>query len=367
MRSPSRAGAAQQLGDHAVGERLLAGVRPRPQHPGAARRDRLERLLREARLADARLALDQHERRALVVRVEQPPELARAPDERELDDPPGTGALATGAARAAAADRVVELGRLAQRRDPQLGVEHAHAAPVLLERVAAATGARRRGRSAGGGWARAAGRARAARRRRRSPRRSGPSSASASARRSSSAARSRRVSSCASRCQSSNSTLSRSANPASRSPRCSAAAAVSSSTPASGSAARRTRLGEVEEGAVQIQPDVEPVAAQAALAERAAQRRERPPQRRARALGVGVGPQQFGDERPRVRVAGDREVGEHRRRLARVDGQRLAVHLDDGSPQQRDAQRPHAASMPRARNGLGRSLVTVTARRWRAP
>ena len=56
-----------------------------------------------------------------------------------------------------------------------------------------------------------------------------------------------------------------------------------------------TRLRKVEERAVQIQSDVEPVGAQAAVAEGAAKRRERAPQRRSRALAVGVRPQQFGD------------------------------------------------------------------------
>ena len=79
-------GAAQQLGEHAICERLLAGVCPRPKHAGAARLDRLKRLLRKARLADARLAFDQHERGALVVCVEQPPELARAAHERKVED-----------------------------------------------------------------------------------------------------------------------------------------------------------------------------------------------------------------------------------------------------------------------------------------
>jgi hypothetical protein len=88
------------------------------------------------------------------------------------------------------------------------------------------------------------------------------------------------------------------------------------------------KLGEVEPGVGQVEADRIAVALQPSFAERGAERRERPAERGARALGVRVGPEQVRDNSARVGVAGHREVREHRRRLARVDRQRFPVHLD---------------------------------------
>ena len=97
-------------------------------------------------------------------------------------------------------------------------------------------------------------------------------------------------------------------------------------------------LGKVEERSVEVQRDVQPVADQSLVAKRAAQGRERASQRRARALRIGVGPEQVRDHRPGVRVAGDCQERQDRRRLAGVDDERLSVDLDARRAEQCDAE-----------------------------
>ena len=136
---------AQQRRDHSVGEPLLAGVGVRSQDPRAAGADRGDRFLREPGLADPRLALDHDERAVLRggrVNVEQPRQLAAAPDERQL----GSGLRRRlggdrGGGRAAV-DRVVEVGGFAQRCHAELAIELPHAVAVLHQRVAASPGTR---------------------------------------------------------------------------------------------------------------------------------------------------------------------------------------------------------------------------------
>ena len=62
--------------------------------------------------------------------------------------------------------------------------------------------------------------------------------------------------------------------------------------------------------------------------DRRAQRRERAPQRAAGVLGVVLGPQQLGEHVARARALDEREHGEQRHRLARVERHGRAVALD---------------------------------------
>ena len=92
-------------------------------------------------------------------------------------------------------------------------------------------------------------------------------------------------------------------------------------------------LPDVEPGIRQVEADRVAIALEPSLAERRAQCRERSPQRGPGALRVGVRPEQVRDHGSRVRVPADREIGEHRRGLARVDRQRAPVHLDARRPE----------------------------------
>ena len=130
---------AQQLRDDAVGESALAGVRPGRQHAGAAARQRADRLLGEAGLADARLTFDHHDRPVIRDRaegVDDAAQLGAAADQRQLvrlRHRLGDHRLELGSG----ADRAVQLGRLGQRLHAELAAQHAHAVPILGERVAA--------------------------------------------------------------------------------------------------------------------------------------------------------------------------------------------------------------------------------------
>jgi hypothetical protein len=84
-----------------------------------------------------------------------------------------------------------------------------------------------------------------------------------------------------------------------------------------------------------------------APSERRAQGRERAPQRGPPAVGIRVGPQQVDEQLPRLRAPGHRQIGEQRHGLARVDPQRCAVHLDPRRPEHIDAKR-HPAEYGRA-------------------
>jgi hypothetical protein len=96
----------------------------------------------QARLADARLALDHHQQ-AVLLRppggVEDAGQLALAPDHRQL-----TGALGLGDdgrhRQRPGAERVVQVDRLRERRDAELAVEHPHALAVLRQSASAAAG-----------------------------------------------------------------------------------------------------------------------------------------------------------------------------------------------------------------------------------
>ena len=83
-----------------------------------------------------------------------------------------------------------------------------------------------------------------------------------------------------------------------------------------------------------------------AAAERRAQRRERPAQRRARAIGRVVGPQELRERVAIVDAALDGEIREQRRRLARVHRERDAVGKHDRWPEELETQR-HGTSLIR--------------------
>ena len=82
-----------------------------------------------------------------------------------------------------------------------------------------------------------------------------------------------------------------------------------------------------------VPPDLEP-----ARAERRLQRRERAAQGGPRAVGVGLRPEQPGERVTTGGAPGEGEVGEKRRRLARVDVERPTVDLDQRWAEKRDAQ-----------------------------
>ena len=69
-------------------------------------------------------------------------------------------------------------------------------------------------------------------------------------------------------------------------------------------------------------------AVSAAAVERGPQRRERASQRRPRAVDVELRPEQRRHHLTALRVSGHRQVGEHRRRLARIDPKRAALDFD---------------------------------------
>ena len=130
---------AQELGDHAVGEAPLAGVRTSPQHSRPTAGQCVDRLLGQPGLADARLALDHDDRPVLgdlAEGVDDAAQLGAAADQRQLvrlRDRLGDHRLQLGPR----ADRAVQLGRLGERLDAELAAQHPHAVAVLGERVAA--------------------------------------------------------------------------------------------------------------------------------------------------------------------------------------------------------------------------------------
>ena len=110
-------------------------------------------------------------------------------------------------------------------------------------------------------------------------------------------------------------------------------------------------LVDVEQDAVPLERDRIARDGEPASAERRAQRRKRPPQRRARAVGCVLGPQELGEHVAAVAALLDREVGEQRGRLARVDGQRNAVAERLRRAEERQPQRRVAHESDRRRNG----------------
>ena len=84
---------------------------------------------------------------------------------------------------------------------------------------------------------------------------------------------------------------------------------------------------------LQLQPHRRPVGDQPAAVQRRSQHRQRAPQRRPSAVGIGVRPQQVDQQVARVAAAAHRQVRQQRRGLARVHPKRRAVHLDPGRAQ----------------------------------
>lgn len=114
-------------------------MRTRQHDPCALLGESRDRLLREPRLADAGFTVDQRDDTGVADACEcggQRSQLTVTPYERQLAC--GLRLLDHPSLRQrAGADRVVELGRLAQRRHAELPVEHADALAILRERIAA--------------------------------------------------------------------------------------------------------------------------------------------------------------------------------------------------------------------------------------
>ena len=79
---------------------------------------------------------------------------------------------------------------------------------------------------------------------------------------------------------------------------------------------------------IRLERDRRAIDGQPALAQPAAQRRERAAQRRAAAVGIGVRPEQFDQQIATVGAAHHGQIREQRGGLASVDPERLTVHLD---------------------------------------
>ena len=110
-------------------------------------------------------------------------------------------------------------------------------------------------------------------------------------------------------------------------------------------------LVDVEQDAVPLERDRVARDGEPAAAERRAQRRERPAQRRARAVGRVLGPEELGERVAAVAAPLDREVGEQRGRLARVDRERHTVAERLRRAEERQPQRRVAHASDRRRNG----------------
>ena len=135
--------------------------------------------------------------------------------------------------------------------------------------------------------------------------------------------------------------------------------ASSSASPAA--SARNAAHVDVEAVAV-AQRDAVAGGVDPLLADRLAQRRQRPPQRPARVLGILVGPQQLAQRLARARPLGQREVREQRRRLARVERHRLAVAANPRRTQQRDLQRRrHGATVTIPGRSAGKLAACLSA------
>ena len=339
---PVAARVAQQLREDAVGEAALPRMWLRHEHAHATRREGANRLSREARLADPRFSFDHYEAPALVgrgKRIEQAAKLGRAPDQAELcvrlwrlrgellHLGPG-------------ADRVVQLGRDAERRDAELTVEHANALAVLRERV---TPAPRRGVELDQPSVR-----RLVQLIEREP--------LAGAR--------DRLLGAALFCEPCDQAVEQSRTLATNEIRRPAAPVVELdgatqfepgeqlvAVQVAGAGQLRcarvlitrdgAELGEVEPGAVQVERDRHAVADQALVSDPAAQCRERSTQRPACAIAVKLRPQERGDQGPGVGASADRKECEQRGCLARVDGEGGSVDLDAWRSQKGDSQCSH--------------------------
>ena len=91
-----------------------------------------------------------------------------------------------------------------------------------------------------------------------------------------------------------------------------------------------------------------------------AQRRQRPPQRAPRVLRVVLGPQQLGEHVARTRPVGQREHGEQRERLARVERDRGSVAHHARGSEQHYVDRRHRAHRNDSRTGQGEAPPTMT-------
>ena len=111
------------------------------------------------------------------------------------------------------------------------------------------------------------------------------------------------------------------------------------------------KLVDVEENALPLERDRVACDGEPAAAERRAQRRERPPQRRAGPVGRVLRPQELRQHVAPVPSLLHREIGEERGCLARVDRQRNAVAERLRRPQERQPQRRVAHRSDRRRNG----------------
>ena len=102
---------------------------------------------------------------------------------------------------------------------------------------------------------------------------------------------------------------------------------------------------DVDVGIRGSERDGRPVDAQPVSPHRRLQRRQRPAECGPRPVVVVLGPEEPGQTVAAVGVAGDREEGKQRDRLACVDAQRRAIDLDARSAQERDSQR-HMRKLP---------------------
>ena len=117
------------------------------------------------------------------------------------------------------------------------------------------------------------------------------------------------------------------------------------------SAGQPAEVVDVERHAVPLQGDRIACDGEPAAVERRAERRERPPQRRAGAVGRVFRPQELGERVATVASGLHSEVREQRRRLARVDLQRRAVAERLRRAEERQPQRRVAHESDRRRNG----------------
>ena len=258
---------------------------------------------------------------------------------------------AAGRRRLGVPDRLVQVGRLRQRRDAQLALEDGDAGPVLADGAASDRRPARAAPSADAERVRPADRGRRGATLRRSRRDMSPAASAVVASRSSTSPTNRSTATARVARQSSKSGLSRSENPARNGPRASDAArrrpAWSPDPAAASSADRSTWILAPSSGHGRPAGDDPPPA------ERGAQDGQRATERAPRGLVVRLGPQHRGQLVPGVRPALDAQEDEDRDGLAGVDDERRTIDPDvDGSEDadlepmltvDRDGRRAHVA------------------------
>ena len=328
-------GGAQELGEHAVRERPFARRRPRRDDRRAPLVERRDHLVRKPGFADARLALN-HGQSSLGgdgrVQLDQPPPRVGAADERLLGGRDGHRRLGRGR-RSALVDGVVELGRLGQRAHAQLAVERPDAAAVLLQCVGPPAGSRvALDQAAVGGLVE---------RIERQPLLGPGDGLVGAARRGERADEpvERRRPLLADALAGELLPVVERGGRANCEPREQVAAvqvdgaAEGPAAPAAGSAAVRRNSARSNQAPSRSSAIDAPVGRDEPVAERGAQRRERPSQRRPRAVDVELGPEQRRHHLPALGVPGYRQVGQHRGRLARVDVERAPLEFHERRPQ----------------------------------